>query len=154
MGLAEACSGSAFFQVGDGIFGDNGWPWTRWEGDNRCGVGTFRRPEGQRGFAKSQWRTYITTSFESESLFDIGPDIAITGEVGPEMIEGLPGEHHGSILGTIEKGPVHGLSFAHDLLGGQEILDDGIGRHHMHKRVAMTGDQVHMGELRKTVRSV
>lgn len=67
------------------------------------------------------------------------------------MVERLPGQHDGAILGAIEEGPVHGLRLAHDLLGGQEVFDDGIGWEHVDQRIAMTGDQVHVRELRRSV---
>lgn len=69
----------------------------------------------------------IATHIVGIGLFGIGPDVAVAGEVGPQVIEGLPGQHDGAILGAVEEGPVHGLGLADDLGGGQQVFDDGLG---------------------------
>ena len=69
--------------------------------------------------------TYIASDFEGENLFDIGPDVAIAGERGAQVIQRLPCQQAGSVLRPVQKGPVHRLEFPDDLGRSQQIVDDG-----------------------------
>ena len=97
--------------------------------------------------ARCRSATYVSASLECKGLLHIRPDVAIAGEVRPQMIQWLPCEHHSSIGRPIEKGPVHRLQFANDLGRGYEIFHNRFRRQHVHRRISIARHQVHVRQL-------
>jgi len=90
--------------------------------------------------------TYVASGFESECLLNVCPDITVAGEVGAQLRQRLPCEHHSAIGWAIQKAPMHRLLAADPGCAGQ-VLHGGLGRHHVHVRVDMPRDKVHVWEL-------
>lgn len=141
--------------VGAGIVCENGLRATRWGDDNHCGAATFPRPGAQilasipGAMPTSEWEeeTYVASSLKGKRLLGVGPNITIARKVGPQVVQRLPCKHNGAILWAVQERPVHRLSFADYLGRGEEVFDDGFGRHHMHQRVAIARHEMHMGQL-------
>lgn len=96
---------------------------------------------------RSRGISYVSSGFKGESLLRIGPDVSVASEIVAQVGKRLPCEHHGAILWSIQKGPMHGLGLA-DSGRAQQVFHSRLGRHHMHVRVAIPRDQVHMRDLK------
>lgn len=86
--------------------------------------------------ARASEITYIASDFERKYLLDIGPDVAITGKRGAEVVQRLPCQQASSVLRPVQKSPVHRLEFPNDLGRGQQIFNDGLGGQRMDGGIA------------------
>lgn len=82
---------------------------------------------------------YVASVLEGEGLLSIGPDVSIAGEVVAQLRKWLPCEHHSTIVGAIQEGPMHGLRLT-DSGCAEQVFHGGLGRHHVHVGVAIPGD--------------
>ena len=89
---------------------------------------------------------YISSGFKGEGLLDVSPNVPVACEVVTKMIEWLPRQHHGTVLGPIKESPLHRLRLTGPRRT-QKVFQRRFGRHHVHVWIAIARYQVHMGQL-------
>lgn len=89
---------------------------------------------------------YVASVFKGKGLLNVGPHISITGKVVAQLRKWLPCEHDSTIVWPIQEAPVHRLRLT-DTGSAEQVLHCGLGRHHVHVRVAVPRDEMDVGEL-------
>jgi hypothetical protein len=80
-------------------------------------------------------------------VLGISPDESITCRTRSQVLEGLPLENHGAIVGSIDELPLHRLQVAHNLRSFEKVAHNRVASWIVGDGISKLGDEVKMLKL-------